>query len=44
MPEMPHSGEYHRQSGLICRRNYFIVAHGSAGLDNRRSTGFGSGQ
>jgi hypothetical protein len=40
MPEMPYSGEHHRDIMLIGGGNHFIVAHRAAGLDYRGGAGF----
>src|SRR6266566_7382387 len=34
MPEVTHAGEHHRYAGSIRSRNYLLVTHRSAGLDD----------
>src|SRR5579875_1650624 len=42
MPEMPNTGEHHRQAMFLARLDRFSVAHGAAGLDDCGDAGAGS--
>ena len=39
VPEMPRTRANHRDTGSICRRNGFLIANGSARLNDRRDAG-----
>ena len=41
MPEVPHAGEYHGEVFLVGGGNDLLVAHGPAGLYDRRYAGIG---
>jgi hypothetical protein len=36
MPKMPHAGEDHGEASFIGGGNYFVITHGTAGLNDRR--------
>ena len=44
MAEVAHSREDHGEAGLVRCSNHFVVADGSARLDDGRRTGFYGGK